>query len=606
MLRIYFFLFIYFLSCFFVFCQNNEGQLVLMWNQKKEFDKSILYLRKLYEQDPLFWFEHYYQALIGLKEWDKAEKLCKTQLKADKPHTYPLVYLGNIYKIQGKQNKAAEFFNKAIQNSSTQDFPIRKLAETFIRFEEFDFALKTYQRGASANPNYPYFYEKADIYKQKGDLRAMINEYLDAVEYRETELYNVQVHLSNSLGYDDQTGGFKNPILKEELLKRIQKKNQSVVLTEFLIFVLNQQKEFYQAYVQCKALDKRQNEQGARLYQQARICIDNEDFENARLCLDYIASLKNSPFRDPAEFLLSDLLFRELEQTIQPSPEKVQQVVQLHKQLSERNKNNSEWPELMMRLALLYSKYQRKHEEAVNLLEPLTTNASLPLQIRGKIKMKLADILLQSGRIWDAALLYGQLDKEFKNDIIGHEAKFKNAKIYFFTGEFRLAKSQADVLKGSTSKLTANDALELSLIISDGIGLDTNSGPLQYYARACLYFESYRPVEAIAALDSIDKVFSTHTIHDHVQFLKIKILVHYNQYDTAMELLKNFTEKYPESIHIDDALLLYAKLFYEHKKDKENSMKTLEILFEKYPGSVLIHSARNMYRKIRGDYNKQT
>jgi hypothetical protein len=61
----------------------------------------------------------------------------------------------------------------------------------------------------------------------------MINEYLDALDFRESELVSVQNNLQNSLGYDDEKGGFNNPVLKQELQKRIQQAPDKIIFSEF-------------------------------------------------------------------------------------------------------------------------------------------------------------------------------------------------------------------------------------------------------------------------------------------------------------------------------------------------------------------------------------
>ena len=55
-----------------------------------------------------------------------------------------------------------------------------------------------------------------------------------------------------------------------------------------------------------------------------------------------------------------------------------------------------------------------------------------------------------------------------------------------YIGEFNWAKAQLDVLKAATAKLIANDAMELSLLISDNIDEDSSTVALDYYARADL------------------------------------------------------------------------------------------------------------------------
>ena len=76
--------------------------------------------------------------------------------------------------------------------------------------------------------------------------------------------------------------------------------------------------------------------------------------------------------------------------------------------------------------------------------------------------------------------------KEFKNDPLGHLAKFKNAQVYYFSGEYDWCQAQLDVLKASTSKLIANDALELSVLITDNYNMDTSETAMKLFA---IFFE---------------------------------------------------------------------------------------------------------------------
>ena len=167
----------------------------------------------------------------------------------------------------------------------------------------YDYAIEVYKKGRKQTAaSYPYFYEIAEVYKKKGDLKAMVNEYLDAIEFRESELYTAQANLQQSLGYDEKNGGLNNPILKQELQRRIQQNPDRTIFSEFLIFLLNQQKDFEGSFVQNKALDKRQKTDGTRLMELAKLCISNENYAVAEKCYQYVMSKgKDNPYYDIAD-----------------------------------------------------------------------------------------------------------------------------------------------------------------------------------------------------------------------------------------------------------------------------------------------------------------
>lgn len=109
--------------------------------------------------------------------------------------------------------------------------------------------------------------------------------------------------------------------------------------------------------------------------------------------------------------------------------------------------------------------------------------------------------------MWEATLLYSQVDKAFKEDELGEEARFKNAHLSFYMGDFPWSQAQLDVLKGSTSELVANDALALSVFMTDNMGLDTSTVPMEMYSRADLLIFQNKFDAAIQTLDSITASF---------------------------------------------------------------------------------------------------
>ena len=101
-------------------------------------------------------------------------------------------------------------------------------------------------------------------------------------------------------------------------------------------------------------------------------------------------------------------------------------------------------------------------------------------QDKAELKLKLADIYLYKDEVWEATLLYSQVDKSMKEEPLGHEARFKNAQLRYFIGEYEWAESQLKVLKAATSKLIANDAMTLSLVIKDNYEASVPSGIFSY------------------------------------------------------------------------------------------------------------------------------
>ena len=577
-------------------------KLAIQYYEQKQFEKANIYFDELFNKSAENWFSYYYKSLLAIKDYSKAEKITKKFLKEDKNNTFLYVRLGQIYKLQNNEKKEKEFYDKAIKDLIAFPPYVQNLATAFVEAGQYTYALDSYQKGRNATPEYPYYFERAEVFKAMNDLKAMINELLDAIDFKESDIQLVKINLQNSLGYNEETGGFKNPLLKEELQKRIQKNPDKIAFIEFLIFVQLQQKDFYGAFIQSKSLDKRLNEDGQRMYELAKLFVTNKQWSVSKQCFDYII-LKgpSNLFFDAATI---DKLSVEFLSLTESSLTQREAFISLEANLlkaNEKYKNSYLSSGLIKDIASLKAYYLDKSSEAIILLEDYLLNNSLEIQLKAELKLMLADIYLISGEIWEASLLYSQVEKDFKYEAIGQEAKFRNAKLSFYAGDFAWAKSQADVLKGATTKLISNDALDLSLIISDAIAVDTNEAPLKLFACADLMIRQHKYEEAIVKMDSINLLYSSNTLGDDIYFKKAQIYMIQKKYKDVESMYKNILEYYPNELYADDAQFKLGELYEYYLSDKEKAKQIYQELLLNFSGSTYAVDARMRYRELRGD-----
>jgi len=572
----------------------------MQYFDQKEFEKANVYFENLYDKSPESIYPVYYKSLLGAKDFQKAEKITKRQIRQNPESYFLYVNLGRVYKIQNDPKKEKEAYQKGIKELNPIQQYTQLLANAFLEDDLFDYALEVYNKARTKD--YPYFYERADLFKHKGDMKAMVNEYLDALEFRESEINFVQSHLQNSLGYDDEEGGIKNPLLKQELQKRIQKNPDKMILSEFLVFILKQQRDFDGAFVQLRALDKRQKEEGSRIYDLAKICTSNQQWETAQRCYEYIIEKGSSNlYYDGAMVDVLNVEYLSLTQKAQPKKEELLLLEEKFKKANDTYANTHLSTFIIKNLAMLQAYYLNKPEVAVVLLDNLISQSGMDNNTKAELKIMLGDIYLLKGEIWEASLLYSQVEKDFKYETIGQEAKFRNAKLSFYAGDFEWAKTQADVLKGATTKLIANDALDLSLIITDAIGVDTNDLPLKLFASAELMILQHRYSEAITRMDSINTLWNVHTLGDDIYFKKAIIYKSLGKFAEAEAMYKNIVEYYPSELYGDDAQFRLAELYEKNLLDKEKAKLTYQDVLTKYPGSIFVVESRKRYRDLRGD-----
>jgi tetratricopeptide (TPR) repeat protein len=580
---------------------TTDEQLALQFYQNKEYDKALDYYEKLYYKvSPQLFYKSYLNCLLQTKNFNKAEKLVKKQLKKFPQKLDYMVDLGMVYARAEELKKAAGTWEEAI-DAIKYDDQVFIVANAFIELHQYDYAVKTYLKGRKISENnYPFSFELADVYKTKGDKTAMINEYLNVLETQDAYIQAVQNALQSTFGNDADHE--QNNLLKTELLKRIQRSPDKTIFSELLIWMQLQQKDVEGAFLQAKALDKRKKEEGDRIMALAQLFVQNQNYGIAVRAYQYVIDKgnKGKNYTDARLQLLDVNYQKVITQNNYTNAELVKLDSAYRATISEFGKSPSTAP-LFKNLAHLDAFYLHKTKDAVGLLEQIINQHILDSHTQAEFKLELGDILLLSGDIWEASLRYSQVEKTFKYDEIGQDAKFRNAKISYYTNDFKWAQAQLDVLKGATSKLISNDAMDLSLLISDALAIDSSEAPLILFAHADLLVFQNKDDEAITTLDSIKMHYPNHSLSDDVLFRKAQIAVKHDKYNDAATFYESIINDYGYDIIADDALFKLAELNENQFKNTEKAKELYQQLIEKYPGSLYVVEARKRFRNLRGD-----
>ena len=201
----------------------------------------------------------------------------------------------------------------------------------------------------------------------------------------------------------------------------------------------------------------------------------------------------------------------------------------------------------------------------------------------------------------EASLLFSQGDKDFKEGQIGEYARERNARLSYYAGDFEWSQEQFKILKGATSKLISNDAIDMSVFILDNLGMDTTEVTLQMFAQAELLTFQNKYTEAIQKLDSIKILFPEHSLDDDVLYTKAQIYRKQRKTAEMIEMYQKIIEKYPEEIRADNAIFELAELYETKLNEPEKAKVLYEKLFVDYSSSTFAVEARKRFRILRGD-----
>jgi TolA-binding protein len=582
-----------------LFAQDNDLQLAKQFSANGEQQKALDIYQKLYKQDNDQYYTIYFNSLLGLKKFDEAENITKRMIRKHPDDHQYLITLGTAYTQQGAVEKADALYDGLLKNLPADQSEIAMLAAQFYQNSNIDYAIKIFLEGRKLLHNDALFsYELINLYRYKRDKTALTEEYLNFLPSNPAFISQAENALSGI--YD---GAADYDILKVALLKRIQKDPQQTLYIELLTWQFLQQKEFDQALNQALALSRRQNDDGSNVFELCHTLTSNEAYDAAIRGYEYLVNKgKDKPYYIPAKIELINT--KNLRVTSgKYTNEDLLSLEKDYVDLLDEFGKSSSTAFAMQKLANLQAFKLHKLGDAQKLLEETVNIQGIKPSLLASCKLDLGDISLLNNKPWDATLLYSQVELDFPNTSIGQDAKYRNAKLAYYTGDFTWAKGQLDVLKAATSELIANDALNLSLQISDNVQADSTGAALKMYARADLLIFAEEPDKALLTLDSIDKKYPGNSLADDILMAKARLSIQQKDYESAVVLLKKIVTDDGSGLWADDAVFMLGDIYENHLSDKEQAKIYYQKIITDYAGSLWINEARKRFRILRGDKN---
>jgi tetratricopeptide (TPR) repeat protein len=579
---------------------SSDESLAVQLMRQGDYAKAASLFEELYEKNPtLMVYNNYLLCLIELKDYKKAERIVRNQIRNNPGRVRFEVDHGFVLARAGDNRQSRRHLEKLIADVQATPSAISELANAFLVRNYDDYALQVYMKGRNITNN-QFHLQVAGIYGRRKDYPSMMKEYVEMVVNDPASIEQVQGILQDAVNNDPEFE--KTDALRRILLQGSQHRPSQTIYAELLLWLSVQLKDFTMALRQARALDMRMQQEGKLVLDVSMLAMSNNQFAIARQGFEFIIGLGDlKPYFLDATVGLLNAKYKQATAGYEINFELLKEVEKEYERTISGIGINRQTVSLVRNLAHLKAFYLNNTAEASALLKNVLERSDISSRIKGECRVELADILLLQGDLWDAHLLYAQVDKTFRDDPLAHEARFKNARLSFYMGEFAWAKAQLDVLKSATSRLIANDAMELSLLIQDNLDKDGGSPSLIMYARAQKHKFMNKFTEAVAVLDSIEKSFPNHQIIDEVLMAKADIFTRTGNYDNADVHLAEITRRFPSGLLASDALFQRARLQEVVFDNKELAMELYQDLIEKFPGSLHTMNARNRFRYLRGD-----
>lgn len=603
--RLFQILLAFYLTPFFCFSQENENQLALLYYSQGEYEKAAdIYLTLVKKTHSQTHFDYLISCYKELQQYDNAEKITKEQINYYSNSFYYTIKLATIYIASNKNKEANDIFEKTIKKANKNLENCLTAGAACLENKVDSVAKIIYENGQKQYPeNRMIAYALGQIYLNQREYSKLADLYLDLIKSKPNEEDFVEKQLQFPL-YEQKNTALRDTLMTH-LVKAIEKERKLYEYQKLYLWMLIQVNDFETAFTIAQHLDDVLDLDGANTLSLGDIALETKDYAMATKCFSTVVQI--GPMGSNYEIALEELLETSYNKLFASGqiPE-IQEIETLEKEYQSALNtfgDSKSSVDIIKNLAHIQAFFLAKQSDAIQLLKQSIQSANLR-QYKSTFEMELADIYLYTNEIWDANLQYAAIALNNKNKDIGHEAQLKQAKIAYFNGNFDYAKALLDVLKGSTSKLIANDAFELAQLISDNTALDTSTTALEIFARGDLLIFQNKRNDALLCYDSITQSFPGHTLEDEILMRKAEIAKCEQNNVKMLSYLQEIEERFAYEIYADKAIYTLAE-YYEKHHDFNKAQEKYKKLIVNYPNSIYAATARKRYRELESTSLKQ-
>ena len=563
-----------------------------------EFEKAANEYAKLLKLE-VTWtrLSRYVTSLQKSNKTEEVVKYLKKQQRSDEPNRFYYDLLsGQVATQQGDTTLAKAQYTAAVQSAKSTNSKLEKLATAFRETGETRWAIQSLEmaRGVSKDPT-SYSEELMALYRAAGQTEKAINEIIITSKQPDKK-ETVLAALHGFINTKDE------PLVEKALYTKIQQEPNELAYNELLIWFFVQKQKFSRALLQEKATDKRLKLNGSRVYDLGMLAMNNKEYKIAAEAFEYITTTYPQGQLYPfARRLVINAREEQVKNTYPVDKLEIRKLIADYQQMLQEIGTNVKTLEALRSTANLYGNYLDSKDTALTVLDLAIDLGKSDKNFVDRCKLDKGDMYLLKAEPWESTLLYSQVEKSQKEELLGYEAKLKNAKLHYYKGNFTLAKEILDVLKLATSREIANDAEQLSLLIVDNTGMDSTEAAMRWYADVELLLLQNKMDEAVNNLNQMMAKYADHTIADEVLWLRANTFLKQGKNDEALADLKKITTTYPNDILGDDAQFMQGRIYEERFKDKQAAMDAYQKVLTQYPGSIHGAEARKRFRTLRGD-----
>ncbi len=307
---------------------------------------------------------------------------------------------------------------------------------------------------------------------------------------------------------------------------------------------------------------------------------------NSQASLGYARSLEASLLEDYEKTLP---LWKPYFPLTKYQSEKTEEVLNAFNVVVNLYKHSEPAYESMLRTAIIQFYLLNNYDEARRLLESIVKEAPLSKN-SAEAYLELGNIALIEGKLDEAEKDFSSILKLLSaSEEQKNKAIYKLGKVNFYQGNFEEAKKNLLKVLGNLKDNSANDAIELTLLLNPQMNDSSN---LLTYTQAEFLAEQKKFDEAAVSYKKLAENQQAFVLRSISAINYGEMLIAVDNYNEAISVLENLSAEGEKNIYADKAVYLLAKINQFGLKNLAKAEEFYQKLLADFPKSIYADDAR--------------
>jgi tetratricopeptide (TPR) repeat protein len=592
---------------------NNRFLLAQSYEQAGDLQKALSIYEDLFRLQPgnIIYFQSLNRTYIQLKKFDKSINIVQSKL-AENPSDINLIgLLGQSYFFNGEEKKTFSLWDECIKKFGKTEQVYRAFANYSIELRAFEKAVE-YLKLAKLNSQNPIFlsHDLINLYFVIMQYEALADEisFILNLDPNQLQIIESRILLLST-----------KPEAIYAIIDKLENSDDKdkIYITQLLSVLYLQIDDFSKAFQLLKLIDEKKSLNGVELFNFAQKISQLENYEITSEVYEYLLKhYPNSPLIPgiklgyakvyeaylESELKVDSLNWKPFCELQKINKSKFDIAIQNYQDIISLFPNSEVAVESELMLGNIYLKRMRLIEEAEKYYLKIITDHSMS-QFLGKACIGLAEIsvlkndLIKGEEFLEKAISNPRINNEDKN-----HAKYIKSKMLFYKGSFSNSKSVLNEFLDELKDNTANDAIELLLLINTSL---IDSSQIVNFAQGELFIEQDKLSEAKTIFSKI--VSAEPLILKNFALLRIaEINIALNDFEEALTILQSISKQSSNYFLSDKSLFLSAKVYEFGLKDISKAIEQYESILSLFPNSLYLDESREKILELKNIQGNRT